>query len=161
MYKAFNRTNRSYVKFPDKGVEIYIPPQENYTKVSARVVLPVEWDRIRKFTQGYEPGREVINFELVDNAGKVIGNFSPPIELKVYFTVDDVKFVGGNYEDLNLAFLPEGSPQWIIFTEQKHDLKRHLIDHWPDAPPTDPDSWVGYFIVKIEHWGDPSVSVGR
>lgn len=162
MYDSFNRTNRCYVKIPDKGVEIFIPPQEYHTKVTAGVILPNDWNRIRKIiTQDYEPIREVISFEVVDDAGKVIDVFDPLIELKVYFTADDLNSVKGNPDDLHLAFLPDGGQQWISFTEHKHQLGRHLIDHWPDERPGKGDFWVGYFIVQIGHWGDPSVSVGR
>jgi len=156
MYNRYYHTNRSYMKFPDKGVEILIPPQSKSIKVSAGIID--DWDTIKDYTEGYKPGREVINFEVVDNSGQVITKFDPAIELKVYFTANDVKFAGGNLDDLKLAFLPVNDSRWIIFTEQKHDLERHL-DYWP--PPTEGDLWIGYFKVKIFDWGDPSVSVGK
>jgi len=145
-----SRKEGCFVEFPEKGVEIVVPPQQQVDKVSVEEIITTNWDEIKEEKSDFIAKREALNFQVVDSSNTQLTDFDPPIELKVNFTFDDLKESIENNKLISLAFW-NGS-RWVRFTEKKHNLSVHLtkINHW-----------VGYFVVKISNWGDPSVSVGR
>ena len=160
MYEKFDRTDRCYALFPDKGVEVILPPDVNY-RVSARVIQDEEWEKIKdnKKNGFTELIRRVINFEIVNDDNTTRTEFDSPIQLTVYFSYNEYKKADyGN--ELKLAFLPKDRNEWKLFDKEKHKLDKHPITNW-EARPSDPDSWFGFFTAEFDKWGDPSVSVGR
>ena len=161
------RSDRCHVIYPDKGVEIVIPPQKGYEKVVVEEIITKkyeweDWVSLVNPEDEFKPHREAINFKVKfhsDDGPQL--NFDPPIMLKVKFTYDDLNWAAEKQSELNLGFLPKESPFWVKFAGDKYQLERFDDkDYWWDLSPHG-DEWAGYYVVKITEWGDPSVSVGR
>jgi len=161
MYESKNPTGRCYVNFPDKGVEIFIPPQGKNIKVEARMISKTKWDKIQLKPGDYTPQRGVINFQVFDENDIVVKTFKPPIELKVFFTQEDKDQPDKN-KPVVLGYLVEKEEEekerWILFDVEEHQLRQHYVE---DSDSLAVNSWTGYFTVEINKWGDPSVSVGK
>ena len=162
MFDNKNPTGRCYLNFPDKGVEIFIPPQGINIKVEARMISKDKWDTIKIKPGEYSPHRGVINFQVVDETDTVINSFEPPIELKVFFTKEDKDKPDKN-TPVVLGYLVEKKEKekerWIRFKVDEHQLRWHDVEYSDDNAVG--NSWAGYFTVEITKWGDPSVSVGK
>lgn len=156
MNEEIVRSKRCYVKYPDKGVEIVIPPQDGRKSCIVEEMIPTE--KLVK-SDGFTPIREAINFKVKIDPTPVqsTNTFYPPLMLKVKFTFDDLKVVGDNRDQLKLAYLDENG-QWILLETTRKDYDD--VKDWMDLPP-EGDTWAGHFIAKISEWGDPSVSIGH
>ena len=161
MYENINKTGRCHLNFPDKGVEILIPPQKDGIKVTAEIITLSE---LKYKEGGFVPHRGVIKFEVLNKSDKVVNTFSPPLVLIVFFTKEDRDINGPG---IDLAYLPAKEDEatqiqtnWIRFTVSPNNLRKIEVDEEERAK-LDVNSWAGYFIVEISECDDPSVSVGR
>jgi hypothetical protein len=131
--------------WPVEGVAVYVPEQYSHVPVrKVKLDLPPPQDMQ---DQDFSLGRLVINFELLDPEGNVLGVFDPPIELRVRYYSYDLERAQGR--PLTLAFWD--SKHWAPFTAEDHDF--HLR---PNADPTTG----GVGIARIAGWGDPPVGWG-
>jgi len=138
-----------YIKeWPEKGVSILVPPQENGVEVNwAERGLP----RSLPDSPIFRLIRLVINFE-IEEAGKpcaVLMDFKPPFELRVRYEQDDLEQARQVDGTLKLAFWD--GQHWVLFTREKHGFELQ-----PDPPP----GTGGIGFARISHWGDPPVGWG-
>lgn len=137
------------VQFTEVGVTVTVPAQRVTVKV---VKLPIGTLADRPGVPGgFQPGRQVINFELVDEKAPdtFLTEFDPPFQLRVQYTKPDLDRAADTGRPLALAFW-DGS-QWVVFTREKHQFELH--------PNTVPETG-GYATVEISKWGDPPVAWG-
>jgi hypothetical protein len=157
MYTREKTTGRCNLKFPDKGVEIFIPPQGKHIKLIAEMISLNEL----KFKEGpFIPHRVVVKFDVQIKADQSIKKYAPPIELKVFFTKNDKDTIG---DKISLGYLPEKDdeePTWIKFTESDNKLRKVEVSE-AEYQNLNDDDWAGYFHVEIKEWQDPSVSIGH
>jgi hypothetical protein len=134
--------------WPEKGVSILVPAQENGV-----TVIGVERDMPRSIPDrpNFHPSRLVINFEL-EEAGKpgaVLMEFRPPLQLRVLYTQDDLDRAMKAERPLKLAFWD--GEHWVLFTREKHDFE---LQPFPET------GTGGVGFARISHWGDPAVGWG-
>ena len=149
------RNDGLYVDFPNRGVVIIVPRQKISEPIRVKTRDTPNWTTMQATQDVFHAQSESINFEVVYNTDKQLDKFDPPIELKVYFTYQDLKLAAEENQIISLAYWGkknDNPSNWIRFTKQKHNLRIRLIEN---------SKWAGYFTVYIKDWGDPSVSVGR
>ncbi len=137
------------VQFTEEGVTVTVPAQKTKVKVMKRPLGSLA-DR-PGVPGGFQPGRQVINFELVDEDAPdvYLTDFDPAIQLRVRYTKPDLDRAADAGRPLALAFW-DGS-EWVTFTVEKHQFQLH--------PNPNPDTG-GYGTVEISKWGDPPVAWG-
>jgi hypothetical protein len=136
--------------WPDVGVSVHVPDQKSGIRVrKVRLELPP----LRDMPGGpdFQPGRLVVNFELVDDdkPSMVLTEFEPPVELRVRYTRDDLDRARAAEQPLTLAFWD--GKVWVPFTRKKHDFE---LQPYPE-PGTG-----GIGFARISRWGDPAVGWG-
>ena len=139
-----------YKNLPEKGVVIFVPPQED-TKEMEFVEIESP-DDLKADYGDFTFIREAINFKVLDEDKNDKTSFNPPMELTVLFNSEDLEKAREKDKPIALAYRDKKDKNWNRFTQQKHFLETHPIKDI---------LWVGLFKFKISEWGDPSVSIGH
>jgi len=137
-----------------EDIEVRIPFQERSESFLYAVNLPKDGD-LRTLKEEkrdeFAPHRLVINFEIVvdqKEPDNYVSEFSPPINLRVPYTVADVKAVGG-LKNLQLGFWDEVNNYWVSFNQNpKYEFS------------IEGDENGGFVTVIIPTWGDRHVGYG-
>jgi hypothetical protein len=148
-----NETDGVVYEFPEVGVTVTVPPQNNFSDVVLER-LPLEGvPEMESDEEYFKLGRLVINFILYEseNPEVILEEFDPPIEVQVKFTPADVEFADVGEKELAFAFW-DGN-EWIRFTEEKHQFNLNPLEE--DL------IYSGFAQVFIQNWSDPSVAIGR
>jgi hypothetical protein len=146
MAKPPNLTRKYFRK---EGVVVKHPGLNQTIKVERLPILAL--GTMKAVTGGFKPFRPVINLKVVDAAhpGREVAEFEPPIELRVRYDEEDLAQAKKEGKDLWLGFWD--GKEWIRFTNEKHQFE--LV----------PDRYkklVGWGVVRISRWADPTKAWG-
>jgi hypothetical protein len=96
--------------------------------------------------------RGVINVVVArrDNPDLLVTKVNPPLELRVGYTAADLKHAQDQGRKYPLFGYWDGC-HWVLFTEQKHQLRYE---------PSDRADLAGYAVVSLDVWSDPRLAYG-
>jgi len=151
--------------FKEEGVAVVVPWQGKAVRVEKLSPFFKELPKQEEQQQQdlvFSPKREVINFEVIDaDTEEMLTEFSPPIELYVVYTDEDLKNAGG-VEHLGLAFWDNVGERWVVFTDEKHQFETQDKDSWPVDEFFDlPDDAVGFGFASVKNWDDRPIVWGE
>jgi len=141
-------------RFEAEGVAIRIRAQSRPVKVRKLPLLRRE-DYPPK--QGdFIPARLVINFEIVYEDGSLPPEFTPPFELEVRYTAEDLERARAAGGSPSLWFF--NGDEWVPFTKEKHHFR--LV---PDRLSLEGQlvETGGFGVAYIRNWADPPVGWDR
>jgi hypothetical protein len=131
--------------FSHENVWVRVPDQGRPGLRIVQSELPERWD-LPGDHKDFELSRRVINFEVQDEDGTSVEVFAPAMELRVGLTPSEMRrWLQG--ESVKLAYAVSGTQEWVVFTQEKHNLRIE-----PDARDA---------VVEISDWADPTVGLGR
>ena len=136
------------IEYENEGVTIIMPDQKK--KVRVEKLRPTPMGQMPGAPGGFQPGRVVINFQVVDedDPSTVITQFDPRFELRIRYTPADLKRAQDAGRSLEMAFWDGAS--WVMFTREKHDFR---LD-------PDPRGGGGFGVALIGSWSDPNIAWG-
>lgn len=126
----------------DVGVVVTVPTQAIPRSLSiVRLELPKP-EEVPATPNEFIPTRLVVNFQVEEEDGSVVQQFSPPMVLRLEFS-DRELAAAADGQELKLGVW--NGTRWVVFTKKKHQLEMHSR----------------FAIALIRHWGDATMGVGR
>lgn len=134
--------------FENEGLVVLFPGQARTLHVKSKDIpadMPMTSD---KFTVI----RPVLNLKLEDDTqpNQSVLVFDPPIVIRVRFNSSDLKEVDDNKDLLKLGIWDEKS--WTVIDPVIHHFR---IEDWNES------AKVGWAVVDISRWEDPTIAIGK
>jgi hypothetical protein len=140
--------------FDDKNVTVTVKPQGFGVQVLRLPAPPLEETRSTQdaLPDEFTPHRALLNVVVArrDNPDLLVTKFSSPIEIRAGYTAVDLR----RAKEKSLSQPQFGfwdGCRWILFTENKHQLRYE---------PPDRADLAGYAVVTLSVWADPLLGYG-
>jgi hypothetical protein len=152
-------------EYPDKQVQVTVPWQGYTVKVLRIPSPPLSEMPPIKVAEKYDwPHHVWLNVVVAreDNPDALVTQFAPRLKLRIGYSAEDQDRARAAGLEHPIFGFWDGC-QWVLFTKEKHDLSYELPadnsnSHEPNASAT--EQVVGYAVVQLAAWSDPSIGGG-